>query len=92
MLRKAVPTGRINKDQEIIMSVKVLRILIWVGIIIAGFRGLWAFDGGPSADSQVTVAAGVMFSAALLSATIMYCFGLTHHTDEHGTRQDRPLP
>jgi hypothetical protein len=54
------------------MPVTYRRQFIWLVIVVALLRGLWAFDSGPSADTHETTAAAVLFGAALISATLMH--------------------
>ena len=52
----------------------ILRFLLWLAILVGLVRGLWVFDSGPSANTMETVGAGLCFAAAMISATLMFCF------------------
>ncbi len=54
----------------------VIRGLIWIVIGVSFVRGLWAFDGGGSANTHETTAAAVLFGAALIASVLMLCFDL----------------
>ncbi len=60
--------------REALVQQKGARIVIWLVILVALLRGLWAFDSGPSADTHETTASAVLFAGALLAVTVMFCF------------------